>query len=46
MRQPDRAIAEAQEAIKLDPNFALAYDELGTAYLQKAKACICDFGGW
>jgi serine/threonine protein kinase/tetratricopeptide (TPR) repeat protein len=35
MRQPDLAIAEANEAIKLDQNIALAYGELGSAYLQK-----------
>jgi tetratricopeptide (TPR) repeat protein len=35
MRQPDLAIAEAQEALKLDQHFMLAFGELGTAYLQK-----------
>jgi len=38
MRQPDLAIAEAKEALKLDQNFMLAYGELGTAYLQKGMA--------
>ncbi len=35
MRQPDLAIAAAREAIQLDPNFVLAYCELGTASLQE-----------
>src|SRR5205807_252955 len=29
MRQYDQAIAEAQKGLKLDPNFPLAYPELG-----------------
>lgn len=35
LRQPDQAIAEAQEALKLDPKFVVAYGELGLAYTQK-----------
>jgi tetratricopeptide (TPR) repeat protein len=35
MRQPNLAVAEAQEALKLDQHFILAFGELGTAYLQK-----------
>jgi tetratricopeptide (TPR) repeat protein len=35
MRQYDQAIAEAKKALELDPNFFLAYGELGLAYSQK-----------
>src|SRR5713226_7673786 len=35
MRQHDQAIAEAQKALALDPNFPLAYAELGLAYVEK-----------
>jgi len=38
LRQYDRAIAEAQKAIELDPHFPLAYAELATAYLQLGRA--------
>src|SRR5262249_42407015 len=35
LRQYDQAIVEAQKALELDPDFQLAYDELGRAYVQK-----------
>jgi tetratricopeptide (TPR) repeat protein len=35
MRQYDQAIAEAQEALKLDPKFVLIYGELGLAHTQQ-----------
>jgi TolB-like protein/Tfp pilus assembly protein PilF len=35
MRQYDQAIAEAQEALELDPKFVLAYGQMGLAYTQK-----------
>ena len=35
MEQYDRAITEAKKAIDLDPNFPLAYAQLGTALVQK-----------
>src|SRR5262249_19332406 len=35
LRQYDQAIAEAQKALELDPDFQLAYDELGRAYVQR-----------
>jgi tetratricopeptide (TPR) repeat protein len=35
MRQPDRASAEARNAIELDARLALAYTELGLAHAQK-----------
>ncbi len=38
LRQYDQAIAEAQKALELDPDFQLAYDELGRAYVQKGMA--------
>jgi Tfp pilus assembly protein PilF len=36
-RQYDQAIVEAKKALEMDPNFPLAYAELGTAYVQKGR---------
>src|SRR5439155_25598293 len=35
MREHDLAIVEAQKALELEPNYGLAYRELGLAYAQK-----------
>ena len=34
MRQYDQAVVEARKALELDPNFPVAYAELGTALVQ------------
>src|SRR5262249_19614467 len=34
MRQYDQAVVEARKALELDPNFHIAYAELGTALVQ------------
>ena len=41
----DRAIADLDEAIRLDPNFAVAYNNRGDAYRQKGELerAIADF---
>jgi tetratricopeptide (TPR) repeat protein len=37
MRQYDRAIAEAQKALELDPQFPNAHEELAKAYVLTGK---------
>ena len=37
-RQHERALDEARKALELDPNFPLAYDELGVAYVHLGQA--------
>jgi serine/threonine protein kinase/tetratricopeptide (TPR) repeat protein len=34
-RQPDKAIEQCRKTLELDPNFALAHDFMGFAYLEK-----------
>jgi tetratricopeptide (TPR) repeat protein len=41
-REYDRAIQDLNEAIRLDPNLALAYDNRGNAYSRKGAS---DGGG-